>query len=142
MLQRSAYGAQTRGRQGPAQPESPRTMMRTLVLAATAALPLIGSAHAESVKPAQAKSLDLGPLAGVAYYTVEPRGHRVVVTLAPRAAAPAVRFEAVLASGQSMTVSTPRQAGAASRAVEISRDGDTVSVRPAPDAVQETASLR
>ncbi|WP_407526942.1 hypothetical protein [Methylobacterium oryzisoli] len=117
-------------------------MMRTTLLAATAALSLIGAAQAETVKPARANSLDLGPLAGIAYYTVEPKGYRVVVTLAPRAAAPAIRFEAVLAAGQSVTLSTPRQAGATSRAVEISRDGDTVSITPASDPVQETASLR
>ncbi|ACA15067.1 hypothetical protein M446_0504 [Methylobacterium sp. 4-46] len=123
---------------------------RTLVVAAAAALSLLGPARAEplaparagSLGPAQARSIDLGPLAGVAYYTPEPRGYHVVVTLAPRAAAPAVRLEGVLAEGQSLTVSTPRQSGAAARVIEIRREGDAVSVSAGPVEVQETAALR
>jgi hypothetical protein len=114
--------------------------IRTLLLAA-ATLPLIGAAAADPVKPAQASSIDLGTLAGVAYYTVEPAGYRVVVTLAPRAAAPAMRFEAVLAEGQSVTLSTPLQAGAAARSVAITREGDAVRVSPLPVAVAEAAAL-
>ncbi|ACL56584.1 hypothetical protein [Methylobacterium nodulans] len=114
---------------------------RTTLLAAAAASSLIGSAYADAAKPSRATSIDLGPLAGVAYYTVEPKGYHVVVTLAPRAAAPSLRFEAVLASGQSVIVSTPRQAGAAARSIEISRNNDAVSVTPAPAEVNETASL-
>ncbi|TNC14373.1 hypothetical protein FF100_09410 [Methylobacterium terricola] len=112
------------------------TLFRTclLTIAATAAAT---AASAGEIRPAGAASLDLGPLAGVAYYAAEPAGYRVVVTLAPRAAAPASRFEAVLAPGQSVTVSTPREAGAAARAVTISRDGDAVSVTPV--RVRQTA---
>ncbi|UHC16667.1 hypothetical protein LRS73_01665 [Methylobacterium currus] len=118
-----------------------RTLGRTLV--AAAATLAAGAASAGELRPAGAASLDLGTLAGVAYYTPEPAGYHVVVTLAPRAAAPASRFEAVLASGQSVTVSTPRQAGASARMVTITRTGDAVTVTPARagETVEATASI-
>ncbi|KMO41108.1 hypothetical protein VQ03_13320 [Methylobacterium tarhaniae] len=119
-----------------------RTTLRTTFLAAAATLAAT-AASAGELAPAGAASLDLGSLAGVAYYRPEPAGYRVVVTLAPRAAAPASRFEAVLASGQSVTVSTPRQAGAAPRAVTITRTGDAVTVTPVRvrETVEATASI-
>ncbi|GJD65028.1 hypothetical protein [Methylobacterium frigidaeris] len=118
------------------------TTLRTLILAVAGTL-AAGAASAGELRPAGAASLDLGTLAGVAYYTPEPAGYRVTVTLAPRAAAPAARFEAVLASGQSVTVSTPREAGAAARAVTITRTGDAVTVIPvrAREIVEATASI-
>ena len=105
--------------------------IKTLTLTALVALAAgLGTARAGEIRPAQAGSVDLGTLSGVAYYTPEPKGYRVVVTLAPRAAAPAVRFEAVLADDQSVTLSTPRQADAAAETIEISRDGDRIRVQP------------
>ncbi|AWN38937.1 hypothetical protein DK427_10035 [Methylobacterium radiodurans] len=89
----------------------------------------LGSAGAAEIGPGGAASIDLGSLSGVAYYTPEARGYRVVVTLAPRAAAPAMRFEAVLGADQSMTLSTPRAPGDATDAIEIARVGDSVQVR-------------
>lgn len=68
---------------------------------------------------------------GVAYYTVEPDGFRVVTTLAQGATGTPVRVVAVLASGQKMVLSMPREAGVAPLAVEISRDAHTVLVRNA-----------
>ncbi|GJD53359.1 hypothetical protein OPKNFCMD_6134 [Methylobacterium crusticola] len=114
---------------------------RTTLLAAAAASSLAGAASADAIRPSQAAPVDLGPLAGVGYYTVAPDGYHVVVTLAPRAAAPAVRFEAVLAPGQRVIVSMPRQAGLAARAVAISREGDTVSVAAVPAGIREAAAL-
>ena len=94
-------------------------------------------AAAERLKPVQAHGIDLGAASGVAYYTVERDGFRVVVTLVQRAedAAVPVRFEAVLAPGQSVVLSTPRGAGSPPDAVEISRHADTVLVRQAAAAV-------
>ena len=115
-----------------------RSFLTTAAIAAT----LMGTAQAETIKPLDGGSVRLGDLAGVAYYTAEPKGYRVVVTLARTDAARAVRFETVLASGQSVTLSTPQELGAAAEAVEISRTGDTVAVsraRPAP--VREATAL-
>jgi hypothetical protein len=117
--------------------------LRTTILAAVAVLAFTGTAGADSIKPVAGGSVSLGTLAGVAYYTAEPKGYRVVVTLAPRAAAPSVRFEAVLASGQSVTLSAPRGLGTEADAVEISREGDivTVSQPRSKAAVLEAAAL-
>lgn len=102
---------------------------RTITLAAATILTgLVGTARAETIKPLDGGSVRLGDLAGVAYYTAEPKGYRVVVTLARTETARAIRFETVLASGQSVTLSSPRELGAEAEAVEISRTGDTVSV--------------
>ena len=58
-------------------------------------------------------------------------GFRVVTTLAQGATGTPVRVVAVLASGQKMVLSMPREAGVAPLAVEISRDAHTVLVRNA-----------
>lgn len=108
-----------------------KTRSRTVALAAIVALTAgLGNAGAAEIKPAAAGSVDLGTLSGVAYYTAEPKGYRVVVTLAPRAAAPAVRFETVLADDQSVTLSTPRPADSPAETIEISRVGDRILVQP------------
>ncbi|QRE75598.1 hypothetical protein [Methylobacterium aquaticum] len=117
-----------------------RTASR-LTLTLAAATLLAGAVQADELRPARAASLDLGPLAGIAYYTAEPDGHHVVVTLAPRAAAPASRVEAVLASGQSLTVSTPRQDGAAARTVTITRRGETTTVEAVAIRSLDSAAL-
>ncbi len=101
---------------------------RSTTLAAAAILAGFGTARAETIKPLDGGSVSLGDLAGVAYYTAEPKGYRVVVTLARTETARSVRFETVLASGQSVTLSSPRELGAEAEAVEITRTGDTVSV--------------
>lgn len=103
--------------------------LRTIVSAAL--LTLSGSlapALADEVGPNQGRSVEVGFLTGVAYYTAAPDGYRVVVTLAQREAAPTVRFEGVLAAGQSVTLSAPREAGAPAEAIRIGRDGDIVTV--------------
>jgi hypothetical protein len=104
---------------------------QTTLAAALALLPL-GAAHAEGLKPFQGKVIDLGDVSGVAYYSVERDGFRVVATLAKKAedAAP-VRAVAVLAPGQSLTLSTPHEAGAPADAVEIIRQADTLLIHEA-----------
>jgi len=115
---------------------------RSFILAAAAVAALTGTASAETIRPLDGGSVRLGDLAGVAYYTSEPKGYRVVVTLARTEASRAVRFEAVLASGQSVILSTPQELGAAADSIEISRTGDTVAVsRPRPTPAREAAAL-
>ena len=106
--------------------------LRTTILAASA-WALIGAAHADGLRPIEARSIDLGKMSGVAYYTVERNGFRVVATLAEGTGTPA-RFEAVLVPGQSVVLSTPREPGVAPEAVEISRQADTVLIRQAAAA--------
>lgn len=102
-----------------------RTTVLATVLAAAAALVTLGAAHAEGLRPIEAKSIDLGGVSGVAYYTVERDGFRVVTTLAQGERGTPVRMVAVLAPGQSVVLSTPNQ----ERIIEISRQADKVVVR-------------
>lgn len=107
---------------------------RRTILAAALALAPFAPARAEELKPIQAQAIDLGAVSGVAYYTVERDGFRVVATLAQGEDATPVRFEALLVPGTSVTISTPRGAGAAPEAVEISRQAEAVLVRKAAAA--------
>jgi hypothetical protein len=75
-------------------------------------------------------------VSGVAYYTVEHDGFRVVATLAKKDEdAVPVRVVAVLGPDQSLTLSTPHEAGTPPDAVEIIRRADTVLVHNAAAAV-------
>ncbi len=110
--------------------------IRPAIFAAALALASTGpAAHAEGLQPAQGQHIDLGAVSGIAYYTVERDGFRVVATLAQEGqdGAP-VRVEAVLAPGQSLMLSTPRGVGTPPYAVEISRRADAVLVRRAVTA--------
>jgi hypothetical protein len=86
-----------------------------------------GAAHAEALRPLEARTIALGDAAGVAYYTVAPDGFRVVATLAPSEGTP-VRFVATLVAGQKIVLSAPRAAGEPSIDLEIARQGDEVFV--------------
>ena len=119
--------------------------LRSLITAAALATVTVSvatlPASAETIKPLDGGSVSLGELSGVAYYTAEPKGYRVVVTLARTGTSRAVRVETVLANGQSVTLSTPQELGGSADAIEISRTGDTVAVnRPRPGVTREAAA--
>jgi hypothetical protein len=97
----------------------------TLLAAALFSLTSFGAAHAGGIGPIEARSIDLGEVSGVAYYTVEADGFRVVATLAQGEAGTPLRVVAVLGPGQSVVLSTPNEAGT----VEIARQAGTVVVR-------------
>jgi len=107
-------------------------MTKQIAMAALAVLSLGGVAAAGDLKPMHSRTIDLGTMSGVAYYTVEPEGYHVVATLTAVDAVTPVRFEAVLVSGQSVTLSTPREVGMAPVKVEISRVADRIEVQEAP----------
>lgn len=92
--------------------------VRSSLLAVLFALATLGTAYADSLRPVQAKSIDLGQVSGVAYYTVEDGGFRVVTTLAQGSSGTPIRLVSVLAPGQSVVLSTPDQSGR----IEITRD--------------------
>jgi hypothetical protein len=103
-----------------------RTTLFAAAFSATSVLALVGAAHAaDGLRPIQAKSIDLGDVSGVAYYTVERDGFRVVTTLAQGEEGAPIRVVSVLAPGQRVVLSTANRAGA----LEISRTGDSVQVR-------------
>ncbi|MBR0872529.1 hypothetical protein JQ633_19365 [Bradyrhizobium tropiciagri] len=101
--------------------------VRSTLLAAAFTLASLGAAHAGGLRPIEGQSIRLGDVTGVAYYTVERDGFRVVTTLAQGEAGTPIRFVSVLAPGQRVVLSTPHNAGA----LEITRDGDNLSVRKA-----------
>jgi hypothetical protein len=101
--------------------------IRNALVAAAFTLALSGAAHADGLRPIQAKSIDLGGVSGIAYYTVEPDGFHVVTTLAQGEAGTPVRIVSVLASGESVVLSTSQQSGS----VKISRNGDQLFVQKA-----------
>jgi hypothetical protein len=100
---------------------------RNLLFAAAFALASLGAAHADGLRPIEAKSIDLGEVSGVAYYTVARDGLHVVTTLAQGETGVPIRIVSVLAPGQSVVLSTPHASGA----IEISRKGDGLLVRKA-----------
>jgi hypothetical protein len=100
--------------------------VRNVFFAAAFALASLGTAHADVLRPIEAKSVDLGTVSGVAYYTVEQDGFHVVTTLAEGQAGMPIRIVSVLAPGQRVVLSTPQSGG-----LEISRNGDSVLVRSA-----------
>lgn len=86
------------------------------------------AARAAEMKPIEAQSIALGDLKGVAYYTVETDGYRVVTTLADAESGQPVRFVGTLAPGQKLSFSVPRAAGTLPIAAEIARTGDKVFI--------------
>jgi hypothetical protein len=101
--------------------------IRSVLVAAAFALASLQAVHADGLRPIDAKSIDLGEVSGVAYYTVERDGFHVVTTLAQGAAGMPIRVVSVLAPGQSVAFSTSHEGGA----IEIRRNGDSVLVRNA-----------
>ena len=100
--------------------------IRNALIATALAFTSLTSAHADGLRPIEAKSIDLGDVSGVAYYTPEHDGFHVVTTLAEGKEGTPIRFVSVLAPGERVVLSTSR-AGA----LEISRKGDSVLVRRA-----------
>ena len=101
--------------------------IRSMLVAAALGIAPVAAVHADSLRPMEGKSIDLGGISGIAYYTVERDGFHVVATLAQGEAGTPIRVVSVLAPGQRVVLSTPQQAGA----IEISRKGDSVLVRKA-----------
>ena len=110
------------------------------LLAFLAALLIAGSAHADGLKPVEGRSFTLGRLTGVVYYTAEGAFYRVVATMTDGADGTVVRFVAILAPGQSATLSTPRGAGEPAIEVRLVRHGDALFIDGGGQAVAGTAA--
>lgn len=103
--------------------------IRPIILAAAVfGSAALSTANAGGLKPIQGHKIDLGAVNGVAYYTVERGGFRVVATLAQADGAP-FRVEALLGPGQSVTLSAaPQQVGDPPAKIEISRRDEQLLV--------------
>jgi hypothetical protein len=118
-------------------PKKPKAVMTKRVILTAILLVAVAvswAARAEELGQIQAKSLQLGNVSGVAYYTVQGQGYRLVVTLAGQGNTP-VRFESTLLPGQKVAVSMPGSAKADGRTIEFSRQGDRLLVATNPNAV-------
>ena len=104
--------------------------IRNMLFAAAFGIASLAVARAEGLRPIEGRSIDLGEISGIAYYTVERDGFHVVATLAQGEAGTPIRVVSVLAPGQRVVLSTPQQADT----IEISRKGDSVLVRKASSA--------
>jgi len=104
--------------------------IRSMIFAVAFGVASLTAARADGLRPIEGKSIDLGGISGIAYYTVERDGFHVVTTLAQGEAGTPFRVVSVLAPGQRVVLSTPQQADA----IEISRKGDSVFVRNAHTA--------
>jgi hypothetical protein len=85
-------------------------MLKTLLLSTALAAGTAGFAQAQTLAPAQASMIDLGTAHGMAFYVPEPHGYHIVATLDTGSATP-VRFDTLLADGQSARVSVPNGPG-------------------------------
>jgi hypothetical protein len=102
-----------------------RAMTKRIACLVACAVALVaGNSHADSIKPIEGKSIDLGAFGGIAYYTVKPEDYQLIVTLTPSGAETPVRFIATLAPGQSVTLSTPRKLGEPAIEVSFKRQGE------------------
>jgi hypothetical protein len=103
--------------------------IKTLIMAASLGMAAIAPAMAGELKPAQSHRINLGGVAGDAYYTVRQDGYHVVATFTQRGGSlTPVRFQAVLSPGQSVTFSTPRGVGEQPVSMSIKRQGERVIV--------------
>jgi hypothetical protein len=100
-----------------------------------AGLVVATGALAAELPPGAGASITLGDVAGVAYYTTEPDGYRVVMTLAAGEYTSPIRFIAVLQPGQKAVVSVPGRPGESDTEVEIVRVGDQVYIGDGPGDV-------
>jgi hypothetical protein len=88
------------------------------------------------IAPEQALRFVLDGWVGVAYFTSEPAGLRLVATIATDKAtewAP-VRFAATLAANETATISVPRKAGEESIEVSFLRRGERLLVKTPSNA--------
>ncbi|AZN99091.1 hypothetical protein EJ066_19190 [Mesorhizobium sp. M9A.F.Ca.ET.002.03.1.2] len=84
--------------------------------------------HAGELSPMAGKSIHIGDLHGVFYYTNENDGYRVIATIADGEAGIPVRFSATLAEGQSATISVPGKLGGSDQGLDMSRSGGKLTV--------------
>jgi hypothetical protein len=104
----------------------PVTVFAALIVGPPTSLKLGPSASAAELAPGAAASISLGEVSGVAYFTAESDGYRVVTTLAAGPDASPVRFVATLSAGQTITVSVPRPRGTPDLRLDIARRGNAL----------------
>ena len=117
---------------------TPRTRAKLVAAGCLAVLAacLAAGAQAEELQPIQGRSITLGPVNGIAYYTNDAAGSHLVATLSSGENATPVRVVATLASGQSVTLSVPHGVGEPATTVTFSRQGEHVFVTDSAAVVE------
>ncbi len=128
MTQHTTSPASAQPRTGAARRRA--TLVTSGCLALLAAC-LVGGAQADELQPIQGRSIALGPVNGVAYYTNDAAGSRLVATLSSGEGSTPVRIVTTLVAGQSVTLSVPHGVGEPATEVTFSRQGDHVFVTDA-----------
>jgi hypothetical protein len=110
-----------------------RARFVTLILTASA---VISAAPAEDLRSTElhsmeAKSLRLGEVNGIAYFTVQGQGYRLAVTFAGLGGSP-VRLVSTLLPGQEVAISAAASVGGSGPAIEFSRQSDRLIVATKP----------
>jgi hypothetical protein len=108
---------------------------RSAFIAALATTAIAGAAPADTFRPVQARHVDLGAFAGVAYYTAEKDGHHLVVTLQDGETSTPIRFAATLAPSQGVTLSVPRHSGEPPVELHFVHQGEQIVVDGAAAAL-------
>jgi len=106
-----------------------------IALPSLTAIVLVASGvRAETLHPMQGKTVDLGTVGGIVYYTIQPDGYHVVATLGTESP---IRFTATLSPEQAIALSTPRGLGEPAIQVRIMRRGEQLLVESGVDAPGE-----
>jgi hypothetical protein len=100
--------------------------MRVLIYALMFTLGGTVAVSAEELKPIQAKTITLGTINGVAYYTIEPKGFQVVTSIL--AGDDMIRFTTTLLRDQKVILSVPGEVGEKVKQIEFERRGDQLYV--------------
>ena len=111
-------------------------MEKSLLLGAVLASIATPAALAQPLEPIHNASIDLGSTRGSAYYVVAQDGYHLVATLRSGFASTPVRFTAILADGQSASVSVPGPVGTNPTEVVFSRTANHLDVRQSTDLTE------
>ena len=115
--------------------------MRLSALFAVAALAAsTASASAATLAPMHNATVDLGSTRGSAYYVVAPDGYHLVATLQSGGASTPIRFNTVLADGQSASVSIPGPVGTNPTEVTFTRSESRLVVHQTTDVDEDVAT--
>ena len=107
--------------------------MRKSLLLGAALASITAAASAQPLAPIQNASIDLGSTRGSAYYVVASDGYHIVATLQSGFASTPIRFNTVLADGQSASVSIPGPRGTTATEVTFTRAANLLKVRHSTD---------
>lgn len=100
--------------------------MRNILYALVLSLAAAATANAGELKPLRSHSIDLGSVKGVAYYSVDSDGVRLVATLTQGETGTPIRVSTLLAPNQSVRLSVPGETNTPEIPVEFVRRGDRV----------------